>query len=168
MATDFGIAREIMYYVQAYSEESPSDSYSKHHFIAAPFDKVEIKAYILNPFKWFFSHFVETTSERRNVTQRAFEKLSVVINVLDTETDQFKDFEEKLKERAGKYPWFSRAYQGCLEVGGTCIFDRSTAKVSDGYRMSKLNFHMVLTAVNVLGDQCNEMLRFCDSTKTIF
>ncbi|XP_028392239.1 speract receptor-like [Dendronephthya gigantea] len=129
LATDFGIAREIMYYMQAYAEKNPSDSYSKHHFITAPSGKVEIKVNIQHPFKWFFSHFVKTTKERTNVTKRAFEKLSIVANVPDMETDQHKAFEEELKKKSSEYPWFSRAYQGCLKLKGSCIFNRSTAKI---------------------------------------
>lgn len=128
LVTSFGIAREIMYHFQAYLENNTTPIlYSKHIFISVPLENMNRN--VLYPFKWFFSEFKESTPERMNMTQRAFKKLLVVSDVIDQETNEFRVFEQELKKKASGKPWFSKTYQGCLFLGETCIFDKSTSKI---------------------------------------
>jgi hypothetical protein len=118
-----------MYHFQAYLENNTTPIlYSKHIFISVPLENMNRN--VLYPFKWFFSEFKESTPERMNMTQRAFKKLLVVSDVIDQETNEFRVFEQELKKKASGKPWFSKTYQGCLFLGETCIFDKSTSKVS--------------------------------------
>jgi hypothetical protein len=130
MATDFDIAREVVYNVYAYNQKNPSAWYSKHAFISLLLDRLTAKVNVAYPMKWFFSTYVRYTPKRANITKKAFEKLLIVGNPPDQETAQFKAFAKELKKKASQNPWFSKAFQGCLKIGNRCIFNRSDAKVS--------------------------------------
>ena len=116
--------------VQDYFDKNPSDSYTKHNFFSVPLETVTVNANIKTPFKWFFSYYARTNPQTTKTMQRAFKKLSIITEVPREETDKFKSFEEELKNKSAEYPWFSKAYQGCLLLYDQCIFHKSTSKVS--------------------------------------
>lgn len=129
LATSTGVLRAVLYNIQNYFDKNSSDSYARHSFVSAPLERLTVNANIRHPFKWFFSYYFNTTSEREKTTQKAFSKLSIVTEVPRKETERFKSFEEELKTKSSGYPWFSKVYQGCLFLDGQCVFDRSTTKV---------------------------------------